>query len=140
MITQSTRNWWSLAWRGMIAVLLGLAAMVLLDITLAAMGLLFGAFALADGLLALIVSRLDRHEFDHGWVLLLKGPASIAIGVLTLLWPSITAQALVSLIAAWAILTGAFVAVAVLDLRNVVEGERQSAWDNLIEREMMRVP
>ena len=106
---------------------------------LAAMGLLFGAFALADGLLAQIASWLDRYEFDHGWVLLLKGPASIAIGVLTFLWPSITAQALVSLIAAWVILTGAFEAEAVLDRRDVVEGERQSAWDNLIEREMMRV-
>jgi uncharacterized membrane protein HdeD (DUF308 family) len=123
----------------MIPVLLGLAVLVRLDITLAAMGLLFGAFALAEGLLALIVSRLDRHEFDHRWVLLLKGPASIAIGVLALLWPSITAQALVSLIAAWAILTGAFEAVAMLGLRKVVEGERQSAWDNLIEREMMRL-
>jgi uncharacterized membrane protein HdeD (DUF308 family) len=139
MITQSTRSWWLLALRGMIAALLGLAILVPLDITLAAMGLLFGAFALADGLLALIVSWLDRYEFDCGWVLLLKGPASIVIGVLTFLWPSITAQALVSLIAAWAILTGAFEVVAVLDLRNVVEGERQSAWDNLIEREMMRV-
>ena len=139
MITQLTRNRWLLAWRGMIAVLLGLAILVLLDITLPPMGLLFGAFALAYGLLALIVSRLDRYQFDRGWVLRLKGPASIAIGVLTLLWPSITAQALVSLIASWAILTGAFVVVAVLDLRNVVEGERQSAWDNLIEREMMRL-
>ena len=138
MISQLARSWWLLAWRGMIAVPLGLAILVPLDITLAAKGLLFGAFALADGLLALIVSWLDRHELDHGWVLLLKGPAGIAIGVLTFLWPSITAQALVSLIAAWAILTGAFEAVAMLDLRNVVEGERQSAWDNLIERDMMR--
>ena len=69
----------------------------------------------------------------------LQGSASIAIGVVTLLSPSITAQALISLIAAWAILTGAFEAVAVLDLRNVVEGKRQSAWDNLIERDVMRV-
>jgi uncharacterized membrane protein HdeD (DUF308 family) len=139
MITQLTRSWWWLALRGMVAVLLGLAILFPLDINLAAMGLLFGAFALADGLLALIVSRLDRYQFDDGWLLLLKGPASIAIGVLTLLWPGITAQALVALIAAWAILTGAFVAMAALDLRNLVEGARQSAWDNLIEREMMRV-
>jgi uncharacterized membrane protein HdeD (DUF308 family) len=139
MNTQLTRSWWLLALRGIIPVLLGLAILVPLDINLAAMGLLFGAFALADGLLALIVSWLDRYEFDRGWVLLLKGPASIAIGVLTFLWPSITAQALISFIAAWAILTGAFEAVALLDLRNVVEGERQSAWGNLIEREMMRV-
>jgi uncharacterized membrane protein HdeD (DUF308 family) len=139
MSTQSTRNWWLLALRGTIPVLLGLAILVRLDITPAAMGLLFGAFALTDGLWALIVCWHDRREFDRGWVLLLKGPASIAVGVLTLLWPSITAQALVALIAAWAILTGAFEAVAVLDLRNVVEGKRQLAWDNLIEREMMRV-
>jgi uncharacterized membrane protein HdeD (DUF308 family) len=132
MITQSTRNRWFLALRGMIPVLLGLAILVRLDITLAVMGLLFGGFALADGLLALMVSWLDRYQSYHRGVSLLKGPASIAIGALTLLWPGITAQALVSLIAAWAILTGAFAAVAVLDLRNVVEGERQSAWDNLI--------
>jgi uncharacterized membrane protein HdeD (DUF308 family) len=139
MITQLTRNRWLLAWRGMIPVLLGLAILVRLDISLAAMGLLFGAFALADGLLALIVSQLDRYQSDRGWELLLKGPASIAIGVLTLFWPSITAQALVALIAAWAILTGAFAVVAALEVRNLVEGARQSAWDNLIEREMMRV-
>jgi len=139
MITQSTHKWWLLALRGMIPVLLGLAILVRLNIALAAMGLLFGAFALADGLVALIVNRLDRHESDRGWVLLLQGSASIAVGVVTLFWPSITAQALLSLIAAWAILTGAFEAVAVLDLRNVVEGERQSAWGNLIEREMTRV-
>ena len=59
------------------------------------------------------------------------------IGALTYLWPGVTAQALVYLIAAWAILTGALEVVAAVDLRNVVEGERQLAWGNLIEHEMM---
>jgi uncharacterized membrane protein HdeD (DUF308 family) len=137
MVTRLTRNWRLLALRGMIAVLFGLAALVWPGATLTALVLLFGAYALVDGLLALIVSRLDRHEFDHGWVLLLKGLAGIATGVLTLLWPSVTAQALVYLIAAWAVLTGAFTVVAAVDLRNMVEGERQLAWSNLIEHEMM---
>ena len=57
--------------------------------------------------------------------------------MLALLWPSVTAQALLYLIAAWAILTGAFEVVAAIDLRNMVEGERQLAWSNLIEHEMM---
>ena len=139
MITQLGCNRRLLTWRSIIPFLLVLAILLRLDVTLAAIGLLFGAFALADGLLALIVSWLDRYQFDHMWVLLFKGPASIGIGAFTLLWPSITAQALVSLIAAWAILTGAFAAGAVLDLRHVVERERQSAWDNLIAREMLRV-
>ena len=136
MVTRLTRNWRLLALRGVVAVLFGLAALVWPGATLTALVLLFGAYALVDGLLALVVSRLDRHEFDHGWMLLLKGLAGIAAGVLTLLWPSITAQALVYLIAAWAILTGAFEVVAAVDLRNMVEGERQLAWGNLIEHEM----
>ena len=126
-----------LALRGMVAVLFGWAALVWPGATLTALALLVGAYALVDGLLALIVSRLDRHEFDHGWVLLFKGLAGIATGVLTYLWPSVTAQALVYLIAAWAILTGALEVVAAVDLRNMVEGERQLAWGNLIEHEMM---
>jgi uncharacterized membrane protein HdeD (DUF308 family) len=137
MVTRLTRKWRLLALRGMIAVLFGLAALVWPGATLTALVLLFGAYALVDGLLALIVSLLDRHEFDHGWALLLKGLAGIAIAVLTFLWPSVTAQALVYLIAAWAILTSGFEVVAAVDLRNVVEGERQLAWGNLIEHEMM---
>ena len=137
MATRLTRKWWLLASRGMVAVLFGLAALVWPGATLTALVLLFGAFALVDGLLALIVSLLDRHEFDHGWVLLLKGLAGIATGVLTWLWPSVTAQALVYLIAAWVILTSAFEVVAAVERRKLVEGERQWAWSNLIEHKIM---
>ena len=139
MVTRLTRKWWLLVLRGMIAVLFGLAALVWPGASLTALALLFGAYALVDGLLALVVRLLDPDEFDRGWALLLKGLAGIAIGVLTFLWPSVTPQALLYLIAAWAILTGAFEVMAALDLRNVVEGERQMAWGNLIEREMMGV-
>ncbi len=145
MATQLTRNWRLLVLRGLVAALFGLAVLAWQGATLTALGLLFGAYALADGFLALGVSQLDRHEHKHRWGLWLRGLTGVAAGVLACFWPSITAQALVSLIAAWAILTGAFAAaavlweaVAVLDLRNVVEGERQMAWDNLIERELMR--
>ena len=137
MVTRLTRKWWLLALRGMVAVLFGLAALAWPGATLTALVLLFGAYALVDGLLAVIVSLLDRNEFDHAWVLLLKGLAGIATGGLILLWPSVAAQALVYLIAAWAILTGALEVVAAVDLRNMVEGERQLAWGNLIEHEMM---
>ena len=137
MVTRLTRKWWLLALRGMIAMLFGLAALVWPGASLTALVLLFGAYALVDGLLALVVSLLDPDEFDRGWALLLKGLAGIATGVVTFLWPSVTPQALLYLIAAWATLTGAFEVMAALDLRNVVEGERQLAWGNLIEHEMM---
>lgn len=137
MVTQLARNGWLLAWRGLIAVLFGLAALRP-GATLTALVLLFGAYALADGLLALTASWLDRHALDREWVLLSKGLAGITIGALTYLWPSVTARELVFLIAAWTLLTGAFETVGVLDLRNVVKRERQMAWNGLIERQMLR--
>jgi len=68
--------------------------------------------------LAAIVSLLDRHEFDRGGCCCSR-TGGIATGVLTYLWPSVTAQALVYLIAAWAILTSAFEVVAAVDLRKL---------------------
>ncbi len=135
MVTQLARKGWLMVVRSMIALLIGLAALRP-GATLTTLVLLFGLCALADGLLALtVVSRLERYELEHGWMLLLKGLASIAIGALTFLWPSVTVPALVSLIAAWLILTGAFEVGAVLDLRNAAERERRMAWDALVKRQ-----
>lgn len=96
--------------------------------------LLFGAYALADGLLALIVSQVDRHDFYHRWTLRSRGLASIALGVFIGLWSSVTAPALVAIIATWMILARASKTGAV----NVAVGKWQSIWSNLIERKMMR--
>ena len=46
---QLTRNWWILALRGAVSVVLGLIAFLLPALTLAALVILFGAFALVDG-------------------------------------------------------------------------------------------
>ena len=77
---------------------------------------LFGAYALLDGVVALALS------FDvsrgRGW--LLSGIAGIAAGILTFLYPSATAVALVYIVAAWAILTGIFEIVAAFEWRQVL--------------------
>lgn len=140
MITRSTRTWWVLTLRSMIAVLFGLAALIWPGTTLTALALLFGAYALVDGVRALIASlrQHDRQRFDHWWILLLKGLVGIAIGGLTFLWASVTTLALLERIVAWAILTGVLEVVAAVELRHVVEGRWQLAWGKLIEREMNR--
>lgn len=68
--------------------------------------LLFGAYALVDGVMAVIVSLQERSVFARWWVLLLEGLAGIIVGVLTFVWPAMTALVLLYLIAAWAIVTG----------------------------------
>ncbi len=80
---------------------------------------LFGAYALVDGILA-IVSTFRSGEW---WPPLLEGTVGITAGVGAFLWPGITALALLYLIAAWAILTGILEIVAAIRLRKVIENE-----------------
>src|SRR2546426_10208546 len=112
MTTVLTRNWWALALRGIFAVLLGLAAFVLPGVTLAVLVALFGAYAVVDGVLAIIagVRAAERHE--RWWSPVLKGLAGIAAGVVTFVQPALTALALLYLIGGWGIVTGILEIVA----------------------------
>jgi uncharacterized membrane protein HdeD (DUF308 family) len=104
----SRQYWWLLGIRGFAAVLFGLAAILWPGLTLFVLVIFFGAYALVDGVVAVIVSFQERRYFRRWWVLLVGGLLGIAIGVVTFLWPAITALALLYLIAAWAIITGFF--------------------------------
>lgn len=110
MITTGTRvpsrNWWLLALRGLAAVLLGLIALIFPGIALLAFVYVFAAYALIDGIMAVIVSLQERGSTNHWMALLVEGTVSIIIGVLAFVWPGITALVLLYLVAAWAIITG----------------------------------
>src|SRR6266446_4067155 len=116
MTSVLTRNWWALALRGILAILLGLAAIVLPGVTLAVLITLFGAYAVVDGVLAILagVRAAERHE--RWWSPVLKGLAGIVAGVLAFVWPALTVLALLYLIAGWAIVTGVLELVAAVHL------------------------
>ena len=114
------RNWWAVLLRGVAAVLFGFVTVVAPDISLGALVLLFGAFVFVDGVLA-IVSAIRRQEGSERWgMLLLEGVAGVAVGVMTALWPGITAFALLYLIAAWAVATGVLEITAAIRLRKAL--------------------
>jgi uncharacterized membrane protein HdeD (DUF308 family) len=103
-------------------VLFGLAALIWPNITLQVLVLLFGAYALVDGVLAAIAALANQAGPYRGWTLL-AGVAGIILGVLTFIYPDITQTALLYLIAAWAIVTGFFEILGAIELRKVIEGE-----------------
>jgi uncharacterized membrane protein HdeD (DUF308 family) len=123
MVATLSRYWWVLAIRGGAAILFGIAAFVWPGITLAALVLLFGAYALVDGIFAVIAGISTRKEQERWWMMILEGLAGIVLGVLTFLWPDITALVLLYFIAAWSIVTGVFEIAAAIRLRKEIEGE-----------------
>jgi uncharacterized membrane protein HdeD (DUF308 family) len=122
-----TQNWWALALRGVIAILFGIAALMLPGVMLWALVFLFGAYALVDGIFAVVESFKREARRDGGsrswWALLLEGLVGIAIGVITFVWPRLTAMGLLYLIAFWAIITGALEVITAIRLRHEIRGE-----------------
>ena len=91
MLHTLAANWWALALRGLAAVVFGLLTFFLPGITLVTLVLLFGAYALADGVFNVIAFfRVASHQ----WALLIEGVVGIIAGVVTFAWPAITALAL----------------------------------------------
>lgn len=117
-----TRNWWAVALRGLAGIVFGIITFVSPGLSLAALVLVFGAYAFADGVLS-IVSAVRRQGADRWWLLLVQGIVGIGAGVVTLLWPGITAIALLFVIAAWALVGGALQVAAAIRLRKVISGE-----------------
>jgi uncharacterized membrane protein HdeD (DUF308 family) len=120
MLHTLVKNWWALALRGLVAVLFGLLTFLLPGITLVTLVLLFGAYALADGILNVIAFF---RVASHHWALLIEGVIGIIAGILTFAWPAITAIVLLYLIAFWAIFTGVFEIIAGIRLRKAITNE-----------------
>jgi uncharacterized membrane protein HdeD (DUF308 family) len=123
MVIVLARNWWALVLRGLFAMLFGIMALAWPGITLGALVLLYGAYALADGVFAIAAVMAGRTGGRPWWSLLVEGLVGIAVGIMTFAWPGITALVLLYLIAAWAFVTGIFEIVAAIRLREEIRGE-----------------
>jgi uncharacterized membrane protein HdeD (DUF308 family) len=120
MLHTLAANWWALALRGLAAVVFGLLTFFLPGVTLVTLVLLFGAYALVDGIFNVMAFfRVASHQ----WALLVEGVVGIIAGVLTFAWPAITALVLLYVIAFWAILTGIFEIIAGIRLRKAITNE-----------------
>jgi uncharacterized membrane protein HdeD (DUF308 family) len=124
-------SWKRLAVHGVAAVLFGLATLVWPSITLWTLVVLWGAFAFVDGITALSAAITDRMLVHRGWVAF-WGMSGIAAGVVTFLWPSITAVALLAVIATWAFLVGGSRIAFAISTRKQVHGTWSIALGGIV--------
>ena len=114
----------SLVIRGLAATAFGLLTLVWPGLTLLVLVILFGAYALVDGISDLLVlMRHRRDERGARTLSLVIAIVSIGAGIITLLWPDITALALLLVIAGWALATGVLHLVAAFRLRRHINNE-----------------
>ncbi len=135
MIKTVLKYWWIFSLRGIIAIVFGLAALLWPALTLGVMVLLFGFFALLEGLLT-VVSSFGKGDEKGGWTLLLEGLVGLLVCVIVLLgtsigsmlWPKVAAVMLVFYIAGWAILSGLFKIITACRIRTEMKGEMKGEW------------
>jgi uncharacterized membrane protein HdeD (DUF308 family) len=124
MLGQLSQHWWVFVIRGVLALLFGIGTFLMPGVTLAVLIVLYALYAFADGIVAVIAAFGRRSAGDRfPWSLLLIGIAGILAGVITILYPGLTALVLLYLIAGWHIVRGVFEVIVAIRLRKEIQGE-----------------
>ena len=117
-------NWWLLLLRGIAAIAFGVLAFFWPGLTLVTLTLLWGAYALMDGAIA-IWAAFNAAGGDAGprWWLGLSGVAGILAGFVTFYYTGTTTLVLLMFIAVWAIIIGILQIWGAIALRKVLQHE-----------------
>jgi uncharacterized membrane protein HdeD (DUF308 family) len=122
MLRALARNWWLILLKGICAILFGVLTFIWPGITLVSLVLLYGAYALVDGVLSLVAAIKGGAPAPRWW-LALVGVLGIAAGLVTLALPTITAILLLYFIAGWMIATGVIEIIGAIRLRKEIDNE-----------------
>jgi uncharacterized membrane protein HdeD (DUF308 family) len=122
MLHALAKNWWMLLLRGIAAIIFGVLALAWPGITLLTLIQVYGAFALVDGVLAIIAAITGGAPAPRWW-LAVVGLLGIATGLLMFIMPGLTALVLLYFIAGWAIATGVFQVIGAINLRKEIDNE-----------------
>jgi uncharacterized membrane protein HdeD (DUF308 family) len=124
LLHQFSREWRLVSLRGAAAVIFGVMAFLWPEITLIALVVLWGAFALADGVLTLVAAFRIR-DWDRPLVPLIAiGVLGIGAGLAALMRPGISTISLLIWIGVWGLLTGIFQILTAIRLRKEIKSER----------------
>jgi uncharacterized membrane protein HdeD (DUF308 family) len=122
MLAVLATHWRLLVIRGVVAALFGIATLAWPDLTVGTLVMLFAAYALIDGFLALMLA-FGTPELPGFAAFLIEGIVGVVAAIAAVVYPSITTVELLVVIAGWAIVTGIASIAAALILRRELTGE-----------------
>ena len=90
MLSLMAKNWWLFLVRGIAAIVFGILAIVWPGITLLTLVFFFGAYALINGISAIIAAvRGEPGTRGHGWSVAIIGVISVIAGIGAFFYPGI---------------------------------------------------
>lgn len=122
------RVWWLILLRGIVAVLLGLISLFSPNSTLVAFVIIFGIYAVIDGVAAIYMAITSRKEQKLWSWLLIEGVLSILAGIIALVWPGVTLLVIGFIIGFWAV----FLGITQISQAMSLKREGSSVWGWLL--------
>jgi len=116
-------KWWMTAGRGAVALAFGFAVLFWPSLDHRTLALVFGVFALVDGLMLAALAVVAREVLEQWWLVLVESCVSLAVAMATLFWTASDGIGLLALVASWAVVTGVVEIEAGVRLRRLATGE-----------------
>lgn len=114
--------WWVVLIRAVIAIAFGVVAVFWPTITVSALVIVFGIYALVDGIMLTTHAIRERSALQSWPALLGAGVVSMAVGLIAMFWPHATVVVVFWVIAFYAIIFG------VLGMISAYQHRGTSAW------------
>jgi uncharacterized membrane protein HdeD (DUF308 family) len=112
------RNWWAIAFRGLLGVLFGVIALAWPVATMLSLALVFAAYLLVDGIFGVVAAVRLARAHERWGLLLAEAGFNIVMGAIAAFFPGGAVFAFVIITAAWALLTGGLMLAAAFKLSN----------------------
>ena len=135
VIRSISSNWWAFIIKGFLALIFSVLAFIMPVTAILALAIVFGAFALADGIFGIIASvRKIRKGKRWGW-LIFSAIISILAGIAVIVSPLIATVVIASFLWAsisfWSIFVGISEIITAFRLRKEIKGELWMIFNGL---------
>lgn len=122
MLEMVSRNWWMLLIRGIAAIVLGIAVLVVPGLSLDLLVTFFAAYLFVDGIFA-IITAVTHTSYPRWWLMALEGLISVLAGIAAFLFPGAAVLTFFYIVVFWAIATGIIEIISAIELRKQIDNE-----------------
>lgn len=114
MLQEMASHWWLVLLRGILSIVFGVIAVLNPGLTIYTLAIVFGVYALIDGISAIATALVGNKVMQNRLILGIEGVLGVAIGIFAIAFPFSTVIVGLQVIAIWALVTGIMEVVGAL--------------------------